>query len=92
MEIKHLKVTTVRPFSIFKTNELGKKIQHIGYELIGRYRTGKKLKLETDMLMTLPFINEEAQRRALLENLRQILVIEDKKQELFYKNIQDGKI
>ena len=92
MKLVHLEVTCVRDFQIFKRNEKGDKVQYLGMELIGRKPNGSKLKIESGMLFELPLLNKKEQGKALLQNLEQLLIIEEKKQELFYKNIKNGKV
>jgi len=92
MKLVHLKVTCVRDFQISKRNEKGEKVQYLGMELIGRKPNGSKLKIESGMLFELPLLNKKAQGQALLKDLEQLLIIEEKKQELFYKNIKDVKV
>jgi hypothetical protein len=91
MEIKHLKITTIRSFTTSRKDENGVTKKYIGKELIGRKPSGAKLKIETDLLFELPLLNEKEQHKALMENLSHLLIIEEKKQVLFYKNIKDGK-
>ena len=92
MKLVHLKVTCVRDFKITKVNEEGIKIHYLGMELIGRKPNGSKLKIESGLLFELPLLDKKAQGQALLKDLEQLLVIEEKKQELFYKNIKDAKV
>jgi len=83
-----IKVNTVRHYTISK-NVDGKKITYLGMEMIGRKKNGSKLKIVSDLLFETPLINSAAQNKALLENTSQLLELEQKKQDLFYKNIKN---
>jgi len=91
MITKHLKVTTIRPFTTTKKVE-GKKVSYRGVELIAYTPTKRKVKLESNLVFELPLIDEEKQTQALVKDVYEQLLVEDKKLELFYKDIELSNI
>jgi len=90
MEIKHLEITCIRNFTTSRTNEDGVKKSYLGKEVIGRKPNGAKFKIETTLLFELPLLNLKEQDKALMQNLKELFEVEEKKQVLFYKNIKDN--
>jgi len=87
MVTNHLKITTIRPFTTIKKVE-GKKVSYRGVELVAYTPTNRKVKLESNLVFELPLIDEEKQTQALVKDVYEQLLVEDKKLELFYKNIK----
>lgn len=87
MVTNHLKITTIRPFTTTKKVE-GKKVSYRGVELVAYTPTNRKVKLESNLVFELPLIDEEKQTQALVKDVYEQLLVEDKKLDLFYKNIK----
>lgn len=87
MNTNNLKVTTIRPFTTTKKVE-GKKVLYRGMELIAYTPTNRKVKLESNLVFELPLIDDEKQTQALVKDVFEQLLVEDKKLDLFYKNIK----
>lgn len=88
MELNHLKVTTIRPFTTTKKVE-GKKVSYRGMEVIAYTPTKRKIKLESNLVFELPLVDDEKQTEALVRDIYEQLLVEDKKLELFYKDIDN---
>jgi hypothetical protein len=83
MELTHIKVTCVRRFTTERYVD-GIKKTYVGMELIGKTKT-RKIKFESELIFELPWKNKDAQIKALMENISQLLLIEEKKLEYFYR-------
>ena len=88
MELNYLKVTTIRPFTTIKKVE-GKNVSYRGMEAIAYTPTNRKVKLESNLVFELPLLDDEKQTEALVKDVYEQLIVEDKKLELFYKNIKN---
>ena len=88
MELNYLKVTTIRPFTTMKKVE-GKKVSYRGMEVVAYTPTNRKVKLESNLVFELPLLDDEKQTEALVKDVYEQLIVEDKKLELFYKNIKN---
>lgn len=88
MELNYLRVTTMRPFTTIKKVE-GKKVSYRGMEVIAYTPTNRKVKLESNLVFELPLLDSTKQTEALVKDVYEQLIVEDKKLELFYKNIKN---
>ena len=91
MELNYIKITTSRPFNTIVRID-GEKVNHRGMEAIGRTPSGAKKKYVSTMLFTLPLEDDEKQTEALVKDVYEQILLEEKKLELFYKNINDMKL
>ncbi len=89
LNLNYLKVTTIRPFTTIKKVE-GKKVTYQGMELIAYTPTKSKVKLESNLVFELPLIDDEKQTQALVKDVYEQLLVEEKKLDLFYKEMKDG--
>jgi hypothetical protein len=87
MELNHLRVTTIRPFTTTKKVE-GKKVSYRGMEVIAYTPTNRKIKRESNLVFELPLLDSTKQTEELVRDVIEQLIVEDKKLELFYKNIK----
>lgn len=86
MQIKHLKITTIRPFTQSKKIK-GKKVSYRGMEVIAYTPTNTKINFTSEMMFELPLLNEEEQNKALLEDVSGQVVIKEKELDKFYSGI-----
>ena len=86
MEIKHLRITTIRPFTQSKSVD-GKKKSYRGMEVIAYTPTNSKIKFTSDMVFELPLINGEEQTKALMEDVSGQILIREKELDKFYSGI-----
>tara|TARA_R110002167_G_scaffold350813_1_gene563171 strand:+ start:79 stop:366 length:288 start_codon:yes stop_codon:yes gene_type:complete len=91
MQLEHLKVTTIRPFTTVKTVE-GKKNTYKGIELKAKTPTGKKISIESSMVFALPLLNDKVQTEAMVKSCYEQLLVEEKKLDKFYKGVKNGKV
>ena len=91
MEIKHLRITTIRPFTQSKKIE-GKKVSYRGMEVIAYTPTNTKINFTSGMMFELPLLNEEEQTKALLEDVSSQVLIKEKELDKFYIGIKNGQI
>ncbi len=90
MQLEHLKVSTIRPFTTVR-NVDGKKVTYQGIELKARTPKGKKITIESDKLFELPLLNDKAQTEELVKSCYEQLLVEEKKLDLFYKGVENAK-
>jgi len=88
MQLNHIKVTTIRPFTTIKKVD-GKKVSYMGMEIVAYTPTKRKFILESNLVFELPLLDETKQTQALVKDVYEQLLVEDKKLELFYKNIKN---
>mgnify|MGYP001292844168 CR=1 FL=1 len=88
MVTNNLRVTTIRPFTTTKKVE-GKKVSYRGIELIAYTPTNNKIKLESNLVFELPLVDDDKQTEALVKDVYEQLLVEDKKLDLFYKQIKN---
>ena len=81
MEFSYLKITTMRPFTM--------KVQ--GMEAIAYTPTKKKIKVTSELIFPMPLLDYDKQTTAMVENCYLQLLVEEKKCELFYNNINKKK-
>lgn len=86
MQIKHLKITTIRPFTQSKKIK-GKKVSYRGMEVIAYTPTNTKINFTSEMMFELPLLNAEEQNKALLEDVSGQVVIKEKELDKFYSVI-----
>ena len=86
MEIKHLRITTIRPFTQSKKIK-GKKVSYRGMEVIAYTPTNTKINFMSDMMFELPLINGEEQTKALMEDVSGQILIREKELDKFYSGI-----
>tara|TARA_R110000737_G_scaffold352940_1_gene401239 strand:- start:2901 stop:3182 length:282 start_codon:yes stop_codon:yes gene_type:complete len=86
MEFSYLKITTMRPFTM--------KVQGVDYEgmeAIAYTPTKKKIKVTSELIFPMPLLDYDKQTTAMVENCYLQLLVEEKKCELFYNNINKKK-
>lgn len=86
MNIKHLRITTIRPFTQSKTVD-SKKVNYRGMEVIAYTPTNTKVKFTSDMMFELPLLNEEEQTKALVEDVSGQVLIREKELDKFYNGV-----
>ena len=84
MEFNYLKVTTLRPFTIKVRGKVNQGVECIAYS-----PTKTKIKVSSSMMFPLPFLDEEKQMTEMVKDIYSQLLIEEKKYELFYRNIEN---
>lgn len=86
MKLDYLEVTTIRP--IFYNRLLNKKrVNFQGVEIIAKTPTGSKINVVSETLFTMPLLDYDKQMSELVKSAYSALILEHKKLELFYKNI-----
>jgi hypothetical protein len=88
MEIKHLRITTIRPFTQAKRVE-GRKKYYKGMEVIAYTPTNTKIKFVSDMMFELPLINNTEQTKALMEDVSGQIIVREKELDKFYKGVNN---
>jgi hypothetical protein len=87
MNIKHLRITTIRPFTQSRKVE-GKKVSYRGMEIIAYTPTNTKVKFISEMMFELPLLNEEEQTKALVEDVSGQVLIKEKQLDKIYSVIK----
>mgnify|MGYP003638034420 CR=1 FL=1 len=88
MQIKHLRITTIRPFTQYK-NVDGKKKSYTGMEVIAYTPTNTKINFTSDMVFELPLLNGKEQTKALMEDVSGQVLIREKELDKFYSGINN---
>tara|TARA_R110000737_G_scaffold44033_2_gene64439 strand:+ start:1102 stop:1368 length:267 start_codon:yes stop_codon:yes gene_type:complete len=86
MNIKHLRITTIRPFMQSKRVE-GKKVNYRGMEVIAYTPINTKVKFTSNMLFELPLLNEKEQTKALIEDVSGQVLVREKELDKFYSGL-----
>jgi hypothetical protein len=86
MEIKHLEITTVRPFTQAK-HEVDGKVNYKGFEVIAYTPTKRKVKFTSTLMYALPLVNAKKQNKAMVEDVYSQVIVKEKALQKFYDGI-----
>jgi hypothetical protein len=90
MELKHLEVTTIRPFTQAK-HEVDGKVNYKGFEAIAFTPTRKKIKFSSLLMFPLPLINAKKQNKAMIDDVCSQIIVKEKALQKFYDGIENLK-
>tara|TARA_R110002049_G_scaffold53852_4_gene150272 strand:- start:4105 stop:4377 length:273 start_codon:yes stop_codon:yes gene_type:complete len=84
---KHIKVTTIRPYS---TKVRG--VWHEGIQCAARGPRNKKIRVSSSMIFPKPLLDSTKQTEEMVKDIYSQLAVKEKEYELFYKGIGEHKL